>query len=391
MVRLMQTYKTQDGNLIKVIGIWDEHYIVIDIGRKGSMPFVTTEAALSECECSEDMRTVINEDELAEWQQRERDRRWRIIAKIVESPLKWDKRKRSRLIMEVAKETGRSGQTVRNYLWLYWSHGGKNGLAPTMQQKQEECLSQDEKNIRWALNTYYYNTQKNTIIYAYKQMLLKKYTDENGVLNPSYPSIHQFRYFYKTHRKYINEIISRNGTTYYQRNARPIPGNAMQYAGSIGVFMTDATQADVYLVNRLTRRPMGRPNIYIMIDTFSQLVTGVHVGYESGKNAIRLLMIQTCQNKVEACRKHGIEIEPWQWPSHNLPTKIITDRGMEFMSSVSERNAIKRIVIVEEGCDIAKIKNAGFAYFCTVDSNFALKIIAKNDDEEAAWSDVPEA
>jgi len=55
-----------------------------------------------------------------------------------------------------------------------------------------------------------------------------------------------------------------------------------------------------------------------------------------------------------------------------------------------ERTSIKRIAIVENGSDISKVKNAGFAYFCTVDTDFSLKIVAKNSDLESAWADVPE-
>ena len=84
---------------------------------------------------------------------------------------------------------------------------------------------------------------------------------------------------------------------------------------------------------------------------------------------------------------------------NNLVQVCYIERNMELISSMmiaekavpqEERASIKRIAIVEEGCDITKIKNAGFAYFCTVDANFSLRIIAKNSDIESAWADVPE-
>ncbi len=55
-----------------------------------------------------------------------------------------------------------------------------------------------------------------------------------------------------------------------------------------------------------------------------------------------------------------------------------------------EREHIKRIAIIEDPTRAEYVKGAGFAYLCTVDDNFNLKIVAKASSEEAAWSNVPE-
>lgn len=52
-------------------------------------------------------------------------------------------------------------------------------------------------------------------------MLDKFYRNENGKLLEEYPSINQFRYFYRKYNKTSKELISRNGLSYYQRNQRP--------------------------------------------------------------------------------------------------------------------------------------------------------------------------
>ena len=58
----------------------------------------------------------------------------------------------------------------------------------------------------------------------------------------------------------------------YQRNHRPFIGAVSDYAGTIGAYMTDATVADIYIVSRITRKPIGRPIIYTMVDAFSNLI-----------------------------------------------------------------------------------------------------------------------
>lgn len=74
------------------------------------------------------------------------------------------------------------------------------------------------------------------------------------------------------------------------------------------------------------------------------------------------------------------------------------EHNMELVSSMmiaekpipkDERSAIKRIAIVENECNLSKIKAAGFAYFCTVSDDYVLNIVAKCDAAEA-WADVPE-
>lgn len=73
-----------------------------------------------------------------------------------------------------------------------------------------------------------------------------------------------------------------------------------------------------------------------MVDAYSRLITGVYVGIEGGQYALRLLLQNTFADKVSFCRQHNIEIDPQDWPSHHLPTKIMTDRGSEFLGGPLE-------------------------------------------------------
>ena len=74
------------------------------------------------------------------------------------------------------------------------------------------------------------------------------------------------------------------------------------------------------------------------------------------------------------------------------------ERDMELVSSMviaekpvpmEDRRSTKRIAIMDVGCDVSKMKAAGFSYFCTVSDDFSLKVVAKADPE-GAWDDVPE-
>lgn len=96
----------------------------------------------------------------------------------------------------------------------------------------------------------------------------------------------------------------------------------------------DATPADIYLVSRHDRsKVIGRPYIYLAVDTATQLIAGIYVGLECDESAVMLCLANAAQDKVEYCREYGIEIDPSQWPSLGLPHEIITDKGNEFFGS----------------------------------------------------------
>ena len=82
----------------------------------------------------------------------------------------------------------------------------------------------------------------------------------------------------------------------------------------------------------------------------------------------------------------------------NLIQVCYIERGMELLTSmmvgekpvpVEDRSSIKRLLIVEPGCDLSKIKKAGFSHICTIDGSYNIAILAHFDDVEEAWRDVP--
>ena len=93
----------------------------------------------------------------------------------------------------------------------------------------------------------------------------------------------------------------------------------------------DATQADIYLVSRSDRSVVvGRPYIYMAVDTATHLIVGVYVGYSCDETAVMACIEQAVMDKVEYCAQYGIKITREQWPSVGMPTEIITDQGREF-------------------------------------------------------------
>ena len=90
--------------------------------------------------------------------------RFTVIAEIL--PCVTDFRSRNQMMQQAANDYGISKQTVKNYLCLYLAYQTKAVLAPKP-CLSDSTLNQDEKNMRWALNKYFYSLEKNSLRTAY--------------------------------------------------------------------------------------------------------------------------------------------------------------------------------------------------------------------------------
>ena len=337
-MRNLDILAAENGEHVRVLLCGEEQSYVVSC-QHFRMPYPVASDLLAELQPvpAETYSVFVLDEDITNHQREGRNHKFDIIAPLLDGTCIYDKSHRNEIVRQIAAEHGIARRTVLQYLWRYWVYQSKNALLPAERPAPEQHeLTADEKAIRWALNKYYYTPQRQSLQTAYKMMLRAKYCDTHGTLKPEYPTFWQFRYFFRKNRDPISETISRQGLKAYQRNHRPFTGSVCDYAHTIGVYMTDATVADIYIVSRLSRKPIGRPVIYTMVDAYSRLITGVYVGLEGGQYALRLLLQNTFTDKVSFCHQHGIDIDPQDWPSHHLPTKIMTDRGSEFTSGPLE-------------------------------------------------------
>ena len=329
-----------NGSIVRVLDLRDDQALVIDCIKR-HMPEWVSVAPLEDCE-----RTDINElcstagirlrslDSLLPADRKTCRERYSIIAPVL--PFIGDERRRIEMIYEAAERFGVSKQTVRKYLCLYLAYQDEAVFAPS--EMKERQLTKDEKNIRWALNKYYYTRHRNPLTVAYTYMLQEKYTVD-GVLIEPHPSISQFRYFYRKTRKMQTELITREGKSAYQRNHRPLLGEGvLDFAPNVGVGMFDSTIADIYLVDSAGKL-LGRPVITICVDACSSLCMGYLVSMDSGVDSLRRLLQNVISDKIAYCRSKGITISEDVWPASALPGVFVTDNGREYVSAVFDQLA----------------------------------------------------
>ncbi len=228
-----------------------------------------------------------------------------------------------------------AGTTRRRVLRLYYK---RLAGRPLLEEKTKPVRvpAEKEKDYSWAVNTFYYSAKKMSLRTAYDLMILSRYTDADGNIVEGYPTWPSFRHYY--YRRGLNRgsrrSVSRNGLSYYQRKERPVSGSSKEWKQNAGSFQIDETPADIYLVSRLDRSAViGRPNIYLAVDTATELIAGVYVGLESGEQAMINCLTNAAMDKVEYCGRYGIDIKPEDWPNRGLPGEIVSDKGKEFIGS----------------------------------------------------------
>ena len=335
--------------IIRVLEVQGGRVLIIDCIKRTMPVWIEVDTLESYSECSSNELSevtggiMVGTDDLDAEQRKTMYERYTMIAPILAFIA--DDRMRSRLICSVAAEHGVSKQTVRSYLCLYLAYMDVSALAPRRREDDRQ-LTQDEKNIRWALNKFFYTTKKQSLMTAYTMMLKEKYCDSLGVLAEEYPSFYQFRYFYRKTRNLQNFYISRDGLKNYQRNNRPLTGDGVQeFAPAVGVGMFDATVCDIYLVND-TGSLVGRPILTACVDTYSGLCCGYSLSWEGGVYSLRGLMLNIISDKVEWCSRFGISIHREGWDCDMLPATFITDMGSEYTSENFEQIAELGVKVV---------------------------------------------
>lgn len=192
----------------------------------------------------------------------------------------------------------------------------------------------------------------------YEQMIGKYFSDENVEGNESTkkvkdmvmrPTFRQFKYWVNKNKKREEDLIREIGEKKFNLNYRSLNSDSIYETNGPGFrYQVDATIADVYLVNSMKRDSViGRPVVYTAVDVFSREITSLHICLEGPSwVGVSSLLYNCMEDKVQYCKKYGIDIHHDDWPCVGMPKVILADRG-EFISKEGER-AIKNLHIAFE-------------------------------------------
>ena len=291
-----------------------------------------------------------------------RDRIWALIGDIVvREPAIYDPEQRKIMLKEKSESTGIAVSNLYPHLGRYW-RGGKvpdallgnyqicgkcrdpykdNSTRVGRKKKPgaagKTLTVKDLQFFQDAIVSHHLNGDKLSLEKTYKRLLREHYTikDKNGKsvaqMSPDdIPSRKQFFYWYTTNKDILEEAKSQDGETSYNLKNRAELGRTETHVYGPGMAsQIDATTADIYLVSRNDRSAIiGRPTMYFLMDAHSHIVTGMNISLEppSWNNAARTIL-NAIENKVDYCKRYGVNISEEEWPCQNLPSVILGDRG----------------------------------------------------------------
>jgi DNA-binding protein Fis len=281
-------------------------------------------------------------------------------------------KRRSQIIKNTSKKFNLTVSVLYKYLRLFLQGGKlknallpkydlcgskgnvKNNIKKSGRKSYEEIITDKTRGVviddtirtkfRMAINRYYKKNNSRTLTQTYELMIQDLFSeiikgeiivyDEDKI-----PTFRQFSYFYYNNRNLEDILRARKGNKKFDLTMRPLLSNSTTEAFAPGFrYQIDATMADVYLINRIDGKSViGRPILYLIVDVFSRLIVGFFIGLEGPSwNGSASALYNCMEDKVEVCKKYGVEICDEQWPTTSLPEVILADRG-ELVGPIGER------------------------------------------------------
>lgn len=313
---------------------------------------------------------VANDDSITDKAKEIRTRAWSLIESLVSDvPAIYCADRRWEMITHCADNHGSTHRTIYRYLHRYWQRGQTpNALLPDYANSggkgktrtptdikrgrprkfgSQAGINVDEdirKVFRVAVTRYYAMQVKFTLHGAYGQMLKDFFCErtidpETGTVTHSqnvdiaatgFPTFGQFNYWFEHDNDRLDIKRKRLKPRVYDKDLRGLLGTSTAEVWGPGArYQIDATIADVFLVSRIDRHKIiGRPVLYIVIDVFSRMITGIYIGLE-GPSWVGAMMAlaNTASDKQAFCKQFGRTIEPEEWPCRHLPATLLGDRG----------------------------------------------------------------
>ena len=345
------------------------YWICMDSGTNIPKPFFTEDIRLrintSGLVCVTDpwLSARTDETSLSQASIAVRDKAYELIKDIVvQEPDIYDIHKRSALLKEKEKQSGVKSNNLYNYLGQWWRNGmNRNALIPKLSncgtgrgpdfqakkklgrpgKKGENgkiLVQKDLDHFRNAIDKYYLKDTKPSLKKAYNQMITHMYTrkkfagdtDPEQLPEDEKPSYMQFYYWVRKNCDVVEKNRRRSGEGKYELKHRGITGRSETKVYGPGmVGQIDATIGDFYLVSELDRNQfIGRPVVFFLKDVRTRIITGLHITLDNASWRCALMTLKNAaEDKVEFCRRYGIDIEPEDWPCHHLPVSITADNG----------------------------------------------------------------
>ena len=353
---------TWNGILYRVLCIYKEQVSLYPMESKdtGINVMVTTTEKLSEAEHNEEI--VIQTD--AYDKQRNQpvsgkskeiaDSNYHLIEPIVtEQDLLFDLKKLKAKIREMCadEETRGKERQIKRTLHNWWvkgqslgaltpGYGNSNGLREyTNKPGRKSKISQVNgtplnneirEHFKKILRKYVLKENGDSLRRAYR-IFLGEYKEKHPEVETyDAPTYAQLQYFYYKEFTIRERIQARTNPIHFAKDIKAYSGSSLDIViGAGSIYTIDSTPADVTLVSEDDHtKIVGRPTLYVVRDIFTTMIAGITASFDPAmyKSAADVLYISML-NKVEYCRRFGIDITEDDWPASGIPACVVADNG----------------------------------------------------------------
>ena len=145
--------------------------------------------------------------------------------------------------------------------------------------------------------------------------------------------------FLQLFNKYVSNkqlSIANKGVKNYKNNQRALTSSARHNIPfPTARYEIDSTTLDLYIQSLFTnlegKKPLKRPTLYTVYDTYSGCVVGFYLTLDGNTEESLLMALNNAfTNKVIFAALHGVKIEEKNWPCHHICSEVLFDRGTEF-------------------------------------------------------------
>jgi len=377
MKREVYEYQNHQYRILKVE---EPRIIWFDINEKNALPEPVCIDEFSDLLDSRDIKLIEDrykhlalirkspEDEQAVL----RDKRYQKIESLLTDPQFYLPKVRGPLIKEITAEYGLRYDKVMKYSRQFWQRGCiRNALLPNYQncglkgekkvyirktgrpstkKVSSEALIDDfiGQIIDNEITTWYLNTH-NSFTDAYRKFTKALHKAIPELSSKKRPSLKQVKRYFQSLYPLVEIVKKRTNSSEWDKDYSPLHSVATSGVPAPGSrYELDATIADIYIVSEHDRNKIiGRPTIYLVVDTYSRMVAGYYIGLEppSYKASMLAIISAVTDNKIQRCHDLGFtKITKDNFPVVGLPESLMVDRG-ELMGHqldfLCEQNFIK--------------------------------------------------
>jgi len=241
--------------------------------------------------------------------------------------------KRSRKgVEEIAKQNNQSAVTIYSWIKIYEQTSQVSSLVPKTSQrgkKGSRLNSQIEAIVQEILNELYLSKQK----YGFRK-IYSRIARECKKVNLEAP--HE-----NTVRNRIDAINpkeamkKRYGHKMAKEKFSNFDGEYPEGNYPMDVVQIDHTPLDIIVVDKIHRKPLGRPYLTLAIDTYSRMIAGIYISLQApGYFNVSQCLLSIFTKKDTFLQTQEVSGE---WNIYGLPRVIHVDNGADLVSSDMQR------------------------------------------------------